>query len=134
MKSVDLTYREDDFIGIIFPMQSGVLWTNQAGGTCCSFQKLEGIYVPLPREHYTFNTTKDPLKDLVSHYQQSLVKAFLDATRLAQFFGPVAPFDGIRLLEAWVPVRLTSSLGEFTDLGLADWNGAWGIITYPNSD
>lgn len=141
MKTVDLSLlaEDADFIGIIMPMKSGIIWTNQSGGTCCAHPELEGVYIPLGSHHYAFDesTKKDPLCDYVTTYKRELVEAFLDVTRLKRAFAPVDDVDalpvlfgaGIRLLEAWVPVRVACPPDQ-----LKDWQDAWGVIVYPNSD
>ena len=139
MKTVDLTMHSE-FIGVIIPMKSGVIYKNQAGGTYCGQPSLEGIYIPLPIE-YLHDLLGDPLQDRVCSYNPDLVQQFLVAIELNAYFEPfkdhaslpslIKSSEGdIHMMEAWVPVRIKDE-----DLpGFEDFVGEWGVITYPNSD
>jgi hypothetical protein len=125
MKRVELVEVED-FFGVVVACASGVSWAAQIGGTACLRRELEGIFCPLvggPRGA----DPDDPMLDVVADYDPELVRRFLDAFDLRGFepLPPEArPAWARRVCEAWVPIVVRGS----------DFDGAVGVLVYPNSD
>lgn len=126
----DLCY--DYFFGLIVPMKTGIVWTNQVGGLSCCHPELEGIFIPLPG-HWLPET--DVLRDqwLEPEYNEHLVKEFLSkndwlTSLFAPIPNPVAPLN--QLGEAWIPVRINGHGDTLLDA----FNDCDGVLTYANSD
>lgn len=131
-----------DYVGILFSGDTGVVYSNQVGGTGCCHPSIEGFFVPL--DVGAPDETNDPLYDT---YLDPYTRADMDkATALIALLGlegeleapaPRECPEGQKIGEAWVPVKvkedgsgsLTSRFGVLHDL-----RGRVGVLTYPNSD
>jgi hypothetical protein len=139
---------EGDWLGIIIPLKSGVVLTNQVGGTACFHPSVEGIYLPLPP---TYEQKDDPLYERTFEvYVPEMVQIFLDKQEMNHQFMPLDKVDakqfsssGTQLAEAWVPVRIRSfendkarfaSAASSSHEMLRPFEGCTAIIVYGNSD
>jgi len=132
MKTIELDERDGDFFGIIVPGATGVLYTNQVGGTSCAHPKLEGTYYPLwldsmndvfsiPQGVLWSPSLNDPLLDYFGAYRTETVDKFLKQHPLLDLlFKYMLPANAGQLdfgmgaspttqehnvlAEAWVPV------------------------------
>jgi len=133
--TVGLCSHEDNFLGLIIPAKTGVIWTNQTGGTACMQPRLEGFLIPL---NHAWLPDPDPLLDFVWDLDPEAVGKFLTASpELNALFESVSkaetgvaicPFtperldhngqlvtlreDRLQLMEAWVAVRVRSERPE----------------------
>jgi hypothetical protein len=130
-----------DFFGAIVPAPTGILWTNQTGGTSCQHPEVEGYFLPLPHSVLGWG---DHFR-LINvgwgggAYDVALVQDFLAVNELTGLFEP-APDTRHPFHEAWVPVRIKSALENvpgstsFVDVVLSGHLGVEVILTYENSD
>jgi len=122
------------FMGVIVPMETGVVFTNQAGGMGCYHPKAEGLFIPLNAvtEH-----PEDPLIDHWSGWVQDvstgLIQQFLENFFLEGMFSAPKEMPAGEWGEAWVPVVVENSHHHYIEL-LKSFIGKTVIITYPNSD
>ena len=139
MVKVDL---EHDGIGVIIKHPTGVLYSNQAGGMCCSHPEEEGYYLPL---NDTFkwddgNSFHDEIctfapqevsEGVIAEINDCLsgFNIYIDVpSRDARIIGRQFEQVGIEvdrdclheLQEAWIPVRLS--------------DGRTGVLAYVNCD
>lgn len=139
---VDL-FNLGDFAGLIISAPTGVIYTNQTGGTHCCQEQLEGFFVPL-----TLFSDEDPLEGYSEHLMRP---APLDSVRRAKLMElaqqriaamslakdlealdiEASPTQSIR--EAWIPV-LVKQRPDMMLAELAHLAGHVGILTYQNSD
>lgn len=129
-----------NFLGAIVPAPTGVVWTNQTGGTSCQHPEVEGYYLPLPNLLGSSDEAR-----LVNvgwgdgAYDTTLVQNFLEVNELTGLFEP-APDTRFPLHEAWVPVRIKTVLASiptcasFVDVLLQGHRGCEAILVYENSD
>lgn len=138
---ISLACNNRDYVGIIFRGPTGVLYSNQVGGTSCCHPSVEGFFVPLsvgvPDEEF------DPLLDI---YPDPYTRADVDkVTALIALLGLeedlVAPAPGEcedqEIGEAWVPVKVREDgCGRHSSRfgALHNLRGRVGVLTYPNSD
>lgn len=137
-------------LGLIVERKSGVLWTNQTGGTYCAHPTLEGVYLPLAELHPKHGVYKDPVQnywhvpnpsiddtdflsrvhtamnDLICHFELHWWLELRDKSN--------EPHG-----EAWIPVRIRRAEEIHADapetpLALRPFLGGQGVLTYPNSD
>ena len=99
-----------NFSGIIVPLKTGVIWTNQVGGTYCGHPELEGIFLPAVGEIDDDLSLSDLYQET---YDLNLVQRFLNIWGLEDLFIPANPDDlsealgpAAILAEAWVPLRI----------------------------
>lgn len=112
--------------GVILLQASGVLWTNQVGGTACAHPKARGIYVPIG------NPELMGVEWLVNRYRERLGDVRVEAMAALRAFG-VEEILELRpglVSEAWVPVRVRRGVPQ----PWRQFEGCPGIFTYPNSD
>jgi hypothetical protein len=127
---------EDGLLGVIVPLKTGVVWSNQTGGTCCAHPELEGIYVPLKPWDDAL-TDVDPFYDRWGQpYSPALVLAFLSNFGLDQWLEPTQPPEHEANGEAWVwaKVRTITTDEWLLPEILRPLSGMLCVVTYPNSD
>jgi len=126
--------------GIIFPLKTNIVWTNQCGGTSCSHPELEGIFVPLnlTPEGYGVNCLWCDAWGFTYLDYLHEIQAVED---LQGFLGRVSEEEFHKLIneqqcgEAWIPVKIIMSKNNITfPKQLEPFIGDIGIFTYPNSD
>lgn len=125
---VDLADQQN-FGGLVVPWPgTGVLYTNQVGGTYCARPKEEGLYVPVWEPT---SGSGDSLEDSWSEALfPSTVTTWLEENNFEDWFESWE--DAARGGEAWIPVRLTEEgAHRFGVLGLV---GVPSYFTYENSD
>ena len=115
-------------VGIIIPMETGVIFTNQVDGTSCQHPELEGIFIPLS------SFTDDDLKDIEKEYPNpQFIKLWIKKHELPLKLLEKEWFKGLGGLghypEAWINVKILNS-----DSSLKDFIGMEAILTYENSD
>lgn len=122
-------WHQDGLAGFVFEAKTGVVWTNQTGGTCCDHPSVEGVFVPMPAG---WLPDSDPLLDYRSAYSAAMVETFLKAgsEELQAVFEPVGKMAPVDLEEAWVFVRVKKN----DDPAFSPLEGKVGFITYTNSD
>ena len=128
------------FTGIIVPAKTGIVYTNQCGGTMCSHPKQEGFYVPLR----DCEPWEDPLIDSWERkYRPNLVREFLSGFNAPMEALEEHEWDSLVKSntlgcdswgEAWIPVRIVQSTTEYDYPELRSIYGRVVIITYQNSD
>ena len=135
MQEVDLS-RYDEFffdmaLFVILEEPTGVLYTNQVGGTACLNPEVEGFLVPLTGWEPDYN---DPMLDRVSVGNYPLdpnaMHRMFERLEVASLFDLRHDLDTEELVaEAWIPVRVRPG-----DHILKDFAGQKAILTYTNSD
>lgn len=128
-------------VGIIVPCKSGVVWSNQVGGTACFHPEVEGIFIPLPDNRcFVDGYDKDGFGVIrerceVKHPESSeLILKFLKATGLNKLFEMRLNMKGVVMHEAWVPLKIKKKLAHPPHELLNDFRGRDVILTYENSD
>lgn len=124
---------------LIVPRQTGVLYSNQVGGTACLQPSLEGILVPIALE--------TPLEDQAHALPAMLGKIFedcadamenahadaVDSVMASCIYTQGITVDRSRMAdscESWVYVQLVET--EYGPIkGIAESNA---VLTWPNSD
>lgn len=135
-----------DVCGLLVEHPTGVLWSNQTGGTACAHPECEGFYVPLGRAQmfadveYPFESqwwlTSAELEKVdswcVKPYDREAVQAWIDSVPdLATVLKPRDSYEGW-WGENWIPVRVRDGLSQFDCLsGLGN---KLAILTMQNSD
>jgi hypothetical protein len=135
-------YDSDQLFGIVVEVPTGVVFTNQIGGTACSHPEVEGVFLPFP---FIFDSVFDGSQDSIDPcfdilgLSKEQVTRFLRAApdTFETYFDPEG--DPTRLHvggEAWVPVRIKNEIPEYGPLSLLlkSFVGMKGWITYSNSD
>lgn len=148
LKKVSLLMH-DNFLGVVRPCESGVVFSNQAGGTACAQPEIEGIFLPLPLwafkkdqdtlEDHWGDTKHEPRVQALQNFligQPDLISWFRTPTVLelevARQVGLVSWWG-----EAWVPLIILPSVSEsFADVRdlLEPFIGELVFLTNPNSD
>lgn len=140
---INLCAFEENFLGLIILAKTGVIWSNQAGGTACMQPRVEGLYIPLDCNYLP---EEDPLLDIVENYDQKLIDNFLATSPELSVLFESVPSSAIeslieipvlRVMEAWIPVRVLPEPPDQECLDnklLKDFTGKIGILTYVNSD
>ena len=129
-------------VGLIILRPSGVLWTNQVGGTGCEHPYVEGIYVPLgggdSTEQCLLGAWDAPWHNCgIGNMPQQWVP------RSQEWLDTI--FDGVLRLEAgqwkhsgeaWLYVRVAPVVNDRLDLRpIRDaFAGATAVLTWENSD
>lgn len=123
-----------NFLGIIVPRKTGIVWSNQTGGHACHHPDMEGFFIPIGGVSILDNTLEGMyFFETAPLYDPAVVQQFLDANKIT-FLEPLTVEEGNRFGywgEAWVPVRCKADpasplLGAYYDKTV--------ILTYPNSD
>lgn len=158
---IQLCYHEGPFLGLVLLGRTGLVWTNQTGGTSCLQPQAEGFYLPLEA---SWMPDPDPLLNGAWDYDPELVDKFLagsealgvlfEAPTLAEVEASEAEQGELlgytrgkpQVCEAWVPVKVRAvpdgpvpgrpfpySEGWDEVLG-QPYAGRMGFLTYPNSD
>jgi hypothetical protein len=123
---------DTEMAGIVIVCNTGIRWTNQAGGTTCAHPEAEGIFIPLPP---FLESSLEILRDRW-HLDASdikYVRRFLTAEELDR----VMEYDPTMMGgEAWVPVRILPAINEAPTWAnsLKPFAGCNGFIVYQNSD
>ena len=141
--------------GLIIEYPSGVVYSNQTGGTACLHPEQEGVYVPLRNDaSYAERKLLSPEMKLLEYFEGSKHKGsgategldaedadFIDGVLRSWRLGEFLEVDRDRLREcheAWVYVRIKRD--ETVDdefLSLASGFGPYpkrGVLTWTNSD
>lgn len=131
LKKVELwMFDHESFFGMIVPCHTGIIWTNQCGGTSCTHPEQEGIFVPLPGFWIPDLEDLTDLWSTASHTEQ--ISVWLNASEeLSQAFEALDHNPLAALGEAWVPVRVVNKGNETI---LAPFVNDIVILTYANSD
>ncbi|MES2705224.1 MAG: DUF6210 family protein [Verrucomicrobiota bacterium] len=140
--------------GIILAFPSGVIYSNQTGGTACLSPEMEGVFVPLRNDYQlSEGPMMSPEIELTQYFEgprhrgrgatsgidledADFIDSILDRVELR----PVISVDRTRLAEsheAWIHVVVSGD--EYPDTGLAVFAGftpypRQGILTWCNSD
>ncbi|MEM8530813.1 MAG: DUF6210 family protein [Chloroflexota bacterium] len=139
-------------LGLIISWPSGIIYTNQTGGTACLQPELEGIFVPLRNECTAKERTLiSPEHDLWDYFTNGKWAgtgatsglgtedaAFIDALLNRVWLFPAIRVDRQRLKEsheAWVFVSITGDELGSSPLfsGFAPYPRT-GVLTWQNSD
>jgi len=141
-------------LGIIFCHKSGVIYSNQTGGTSNLDPTVEGVYLPIrndylevskefvsPENELTKYFTGHPHRGTgatngISEEDAKQIEGILSLYRLH----PVISVDRERFLdshEAWIFINIEAD--ELEDTGLSAWSGfdmypLKGVLTWCNSD
>lgn len=116
-------------MGLIVPMKTGVMFSNQVDGVACQHPELEGIFVPLSKEVY------GNLEDIEGEYPKpDKIKRWISKHKLPLKLLESEWWTGLGEYshhpEAWVNVFILNN----KDVRLKDFIGKKAILTYPNSD
>jgi len=127
----------NSFMGVIVPMETGVVYTNQTGGTGCYHPEVEGLFIPLNSHDARRRILKDPLLDAWTDWAVDIspkrIKLFLEVFELEHIFSAPKELPEGSWGEAWVPVVIRKNRNEYTEL-LGAFVNKTVILTYPNSD
>lgn len=139
---INLAVVDHDYVGIFFPAETGIVYSNQVGGTACQHPRMEGFFVLLSAGA----SEQDPFLDYsLSRYStdhQEMVNALLRELGLDQDLEAPEPTectggDPEMIGEAWIPVKVKTDGNGWHSRSygpLANLHGRVGILTYPNSD
>ncbi len=137
-------------LGIVIEYPTGVMISNQTGGTACLHPKCEGIYVPLANDYNEeAKTFLSPEIELSNYFRGAkysgigatngidledvkIINQILSITRLSQFIA----IDLERLdesHEAWVRIKI-SNTKDIDVLHGFDNYPLNGVLTWANSD
>ena len=138
-------------LGVIVSWPSGVVFTNQTGGTSCLAPEMEGIFIPLRNDCTAQGVLVSPENDLWEYFTgprwggigatqglQQQDADFIDALLHRVNLHPAMSVDRRRLREsheAWVHVAIHDD--EFRDPPLFTGFSPYprpGILTWQNSD
>lgn len=142
---IDMHAMGREAAGIIVPAPTGVIYSNQVGGTRCAHPELEGFFIPWPLRR--FEKWAHPLHDFygcddgvdVPAEECILwVRAWLNEVRIDHRVECLTAEEyvsfGQILAEAWAPVRIAAS----SRWRCAPWQEALAgrivIYTWQNSD
>ena len=134
-------------LGVIIEYESGVLYSNQTGGTACRHPRAEGVFVPIRNDVALDGALIGPEAALQDYFADGkyertgavggidsddvkFIDTLLDKWRLSD----VLSVDVSRLSEseeAWVPVLIAKDEGIFSGFGPYPRRG---ILTWTNSD
>lgn len=130
---LDLFPFDSDSSGIVIVCNTGIRWTNQAGGTTCAQTEAEGIFIPLPA---FLESSLEILRD-----RWHLDAADIKYVRrfLAEELDQLMEYDPTMVGgEAWVPVRILPAIVNMAIEPWADnlkpFAGYNGFLVYQNSD
>jgi hypothetical protein len=131
LPKIELFPFDSDEVGIVIVCNSGIVWTNQSGGTTCADPEVEGIFVPL------FSSLREETLITLTdrwHAETKYVKQFLEAEELNDVLEPAdkTVIGG----EAWVPVLIRTNLDDVPCWAenLKPFAGSSGFLVYQNSD
>jgi hypothetical protein len=116
-----------NFMGVIVPCQSGVIFSNQTGGIDCFHPEVEGVYIPPPY----FGKEPDCLYDYwLDEYDAEIAKQAIKELDSEDFEAlEESDFD---MGEAWIPVKVKDH--QCLPQQLKPFIGKVVILTYQNSD
>jgi hypothetical protein len=137
--------------GFLIPAPTGIIWTNQVGGTLCAHPEIEGLFIPAEFHNYTpFNYSCGDVRDMYadtydeylgiartarSSFQKSTNGALDYVQELSKEEFEALPPSARVGAEAWVPFVL---LGQKTHRTLPPelkpFEGQVVIVTWRNSD
>jgi hypothetical protein len=135
----------DDLFGVIIPALTGIIWSNQVGGTACDHPEVEGIFVPLLGKG-ALGERNDPLFE---HWKEPptspLIERWIAAHGFSASFQTPRKADLVEMAadypdlppsafaaEAWVPLIIKT--GRDFPQQLAPFVGKLCFATYGNSD
>lgn len=125
-------------VALIVERASGVVYSNQAGGTGCLQPEMEGSLVPVSGQHQeddpdAMEARLAAVFDNGGHFDERMADQ-VDSVLASAGHTTGVTVDRTRLsdsMEAWIHVRLASKVGDGTIEGLASTTG---VLTWPNSD
>jgi hypothetical protein len=139
-------------LGVIIEYPSGVLYSNQTGGTACRQPSVEGVFVPL-RNDITDGVLLSPERELRHYFADGKYGGdgkyagtgavggidtddvqFINTVLTKCALSEALSVDVSRLSEseeAWIPVVIAKDEGVFSGFGPYPKRG---ILTWPNSD
>jgi hypothetical protein len=118
-------------LGLILLCPSGVIWTNQAGGTACRHPQAEGVYLPLwsPVEFphiCSYGYAVDSEGDVAAEVQAAIAAAgwplAVDRSRADE------------AMEAWWPVTVNADAGADEYDVMCQFRGWRAILVTENCD
>lgn len=121
------------FFAAIVPCASGVVWTNQCGGTYCAHPEVEGILIPLPLDWLPeTNFLENCWEDSPAGHCRDCALEFLrdSSVHMAELDTEYTDRWG----EAWVPVRFPECTDRAPHPVIELLAGKRAILTYCNSD
>ena len=138
-------------LGLIIPFPSGVIYSNQAGGSTCLQPEMEGIFVPLRNDHFFEGQLMvSPVEALMAYFDGEAWQGTgatgglteHDADMLDQFLRSYSLSDVLRIdrsrlresCEAWIHVEVTAEerkIPTFSGFGAYPRTG---VLTWPNTD
>ncbi len=129
---------ECNSVGLIIPMQTGVIVQNQTGGVACVQSEVEGIYVPIytdAQEIEVFFAERGGAIAGLDQKEADFLDEFLhrDGHKGLWFLS----VDRSRLhesIEAWVYVTINQLEGDLRIGVIQGFGETSGILTWPNSD
>lgn len=125
---------------LIVPGSTGIIYTNQVGGTECDHPELEGFIVPIeydieienPQESLTFSLCKmfpDGSSGVISKHDAEKIQGLLSQSPFTR--GVTIDWERLGISkEAWVHVKINGTLEETIEQG----GISEAILTWPNSD
>ena len=136
--------RVERWCGIVFPMPTGISWTNQTGGTACAQPTEEGVFLPLWGGYVDDvfpASSKNPLVDRWDDGPVDVpsVQGYLDRLgAIGRCLTPDSGFSG-QWGEAWIPVVVNTLDGlrradRPCRAALSAFAGRHGFFTTDNSD
>jgi len=129
---------DSDYLGVFFKGETGVVYSNQTGGTACAQPQIEGFFVLLnggaPEDE------QDPFHDEWPHEYRKGDPERVE--KLLRVLGYEKVFEAPSLSElaaeeigeAWIPVKVKEDATGFNADPVEGLRGRVGILTYPNSD
>ena len=136
--------------GIIFPDITGIVWTNQCGGTSCNHPEMEGFLVPLHigdsnilernglwRDRWAMNYEEylkyiHEVEEFLGFVERVSESEFMDLVGDSRFNFMGLDEDNFDCGEAWIPVKIKQQ--ENVPVQFENLRGRYGVLTYENSD
>lgn len=146
MKKINLMMN-NEFLALIIPYKTGVIFSNQCGGTMCAQVETEGILIPLPGTGPE-QTDQDGIYDYwTREYDREAIQKMIEALDLEELIMPI-PIDDTLIDsvheneleswgEAWIPVKIQNfefNTNHQSACSLEQFRGEKAYLTYQNSD
>ena len=128
-----LTLYDTDDINLVIPLEAGVTYTNQVGGSACLHVTATGLCIPFGK--WT-EKQRDPFLGLYEFpYDETRVKSFLQIFGLWKIL-EAYPTTDKEYYEGWVWARIRKDVRGNTKAPaeLRPFAGTICVVAYPNSD
>jgi len=129
---------------LIIPYKSGIVYSNQVGGTQCYLKSQEGLLIPYTSVNFADKELHSQLlKELFENSEYCAGGVSLEiARKLSDFFANYSMYSGFSIdyenidnsYEAWVYVNVDLDVNEYLSTIIKGFSINNAILTWPNSD